>query len=359
MATREFDTDFAKDGFERVESYQYDSYGNLIDTKTDVLGDNISVNAIRTSERDLYGRDKFIRNYQADGTLTNKVEHVYNEYSQLAKQVNYSSEAQVANNLIYTRDEFGRVATAWEDRNGNNVWDIGDVKLEHTYADSITHNLASRVLTQVTSNGETKVTNIYTYDELNRNIASFADRNNNGRFDSDEIMEKLSYIGETSSRDTAKNYRGDTLISIYKFMYQDAEAGGNYIGYLDTNAKNETTIRYGFNANRSTKDDYTSDNWSTFLDNAKGKVVEIILTNNLAKTDITLDKDVVAKLAKNQMLRISGDATDTVRLKDDTEFTKLDTTVKAGKNEYYQYSTEGDGQTYTLQIDTDINVVLA
>ncbi|QTM01244.1 hypothetical protein [Mannheimia sp. ZY171111] len=357
QATREFDTDSAKDGFERVESYQYDSYGNLIDTKTDVLGDNIDVNATRTVERDLYGRDKFIRTYQADGTLTTKIEYLYNEYSQLMKGIHYSTETQVANNVIYTRDEFGRAATIWEDRNGNNVWDNGDVKLEHTYADSITNKLASRVLTQVTSNGETKVTNIYTYDELNRNIASFADRNNNGRFDSDETMEKISYIGETSSRDTAENYRGETLTSVYKFMYQDAEAGGQYIGYLDTNiARDETIVRYGFGGNRSTNDDYTSEKWGEFLDNAKGKVVEVILTNNLAKTELTLDNDVVAKLAKNPTLRINGDATDIVNLKDSGEFTKQTATVKAGSNEFHQYTTTVDGETYTLQIDTDIVV---
>ena len=58
---------------------------------------------------------------------------------------------------------------------------------------------------------------------------------------------------------------------------------------------------------------------------------------------------------------IKGDIRDTVTFKDaQTEFTKLSTQITGnygnGVQTYDQYTTQIDGKTYTIQIDTDINL---
>ncbi|MFA9489563.1 hypothetical protein [Mannheimia sp. E16BA] len=362
-ATREFDADFSegKDGAERIENYTYDNYGRLIETKEDILGDAIDVNSRMVRERDEFGRDKVIRNYQADGTLIWKREYEYDEYGYITKFTNYSSETNKSFINSYTRDEFGRVFTLWEDKNANEIFDVGDLKQTLIYNQSINSNYAERIDESVSS----KTHNFYTYDELNRRVTSFRDKNGNKQVDGNEVFTKYSYIGETGITDVMENYRGgdklEQLYEVRKIIYQDAGISGSHIAALNENVtKAETTLYYGVSSlHYSTKDDYTSEKWRALLDNYENKIIQINLTNARASTDITVDNDVIAKISKNPTLRINGDGTDTVRLKDSSEFTKLEAKVNAGSNEFHQYTTTVEGESYTLQIDTDINVVLA
>ncbi|MFA9617478.1 hypothetical protein ACERCE_12270, partial [Mannheimia sp. E15BD] len=313
-----------------------------------------------------FGRDKVIRNYQADGTLIWKREYEYDEYGYQTKVTNYSSETEKSFINHYTRDEFGRVKTVYEDKNANGIYDVGDLKQTLIYDQNLNSNYAERIDEWVNADGASgKNHNYYKYNEFGRRLTNYADRNDNKTLDGDEVLNKYSYIGNTNLFDIIEDYRGgdkqEHLYQIRKFIYQDAGISGTHIAHLSENvAKSDATLVYGTAGfHYSTKDDYTSEKWRALLDNYENKIIQINLTNARASTDITVDNDVIAKISKNATFTINGDSTDTVRLKDNTDFTKLDATVKRGSNDYAQYTTEVDGQQYTLLIDTDINVVLA
>ncbi|MEG9486996.1 hypothetical protein [Mannheimia indoligenes] len=317
-------------------------------------------------ERDEFGRDKVIRNYQADGTLIWKRVYEYDEYGYQTKYTNYSSETQKSFINHYTRDEFGRVKTLNEDKNANGIFDVGDLKQTITYDQNLNSNYSERIDEWVNADGAKGSSHgIYTYDELNRRATDFSDKNGNKQLDGNEILTKSFYHGQSGVLDIHKLYLGgdkpEQLYEIRKFIYQDAGISGTQIASLvEDVVKADATLAYGTaNFHHTTKDDYTSEKWRALLDNYENKIIQINLTNARASTDITVDNDVIAKISKNATFTINGDSTDTVRLKDNTDFTKLEATVKHGNNDYEQYTIEVGGQQYTLLIDTDINVVLA
>ena len=182
MATKEFDTDNSKVDFERVETYFYDVYGQNIQTNNDILGDDIAINSKTTKEFDIFGREAVTREYQADGTLSSKNVNERDQYGQVINNTRYSNEEQIAARNFYTLDEYGRQLVIWEDRNGNSIWDSGDIKLEHTFANSLNSNLFKRVQIIKKANGEEENRQeYYEYDELNRIISSYWDKNLNGK----------------------------------------------------------------------------------------------------------------------------------------------------------------------------------
>ena len=108
----------------------------------------------------------------------------------------------------------------------------------------------------------------------------------------------------------------------------------------------------------SSNEDYTTESWQRFFDKVGGKIGVINLSDARAATEITLDNDVLRKITTDSQLRILGDKTDTINLKDSNEYMKLEETKKVGTNDCHQYTTEVGGDTYTLLIDTDVNVNL-
>ncbi|QLB41509.1 hypothetical protein HV560_00910 [Mannheimia pernigra] len=353
-----------KQGFERVENYTYDTYGSIIDTATDVAGDNIAVNSRTTSERDEFGRDKVVRNFQADGTLVWKREYEYNEYDALTKETHYSSETRKNSIHTYSRDEFDRPVIGWDDKNANGIFDAGDVKYSLSFSNDARSLLMRRKNTVVDISGkETSQDFNYVYNEKVR-VREFIDLNNNQKADSNELVTHITYTDDTGLfvKKFEYSYGLDkkNIFESWHFIFPDAGTRGVQIAGIRTDiASGETYMSYGVHGSHySTKDDYTSSSWNKLFDEYKSKLEAIYLTNNTANTILTVDNDVIAKIAKNQMLRINGDATDTVRLKNHAEFKEIEN-VKQGKNDYKQYTTEVDGQQYTLLIDTDINVVLA
>ncbi|QTM01257.1 hypothetical protein [Mannheimia sp. ZY171111] len=355
VATRSFDTDSKKEGDERTEKYTYDQYGYIINVATDILGDNIAVNTTRTIERDLYGRTEIYRDYQANGSLLSKHEYDYNEYGYITKLTSYSSETQKSFiNHYYKRDSIGRVEKLLEDKNANEIFDAGDLKQTLIYDQYIDSKYAERIDESVLR----KKHNIYTYDDYQRISSSFEDKNGNKTHDSYEPLTKRFYFGESGITDRFEFYTNGKLTLIQKYVYPDAGNIGNPIAQLKLDvAADQYALLYGLHGfHYSSEDDYTSDNWSKLLDNYANKINQINLTNATASTHITLDHNTVAKIAKDKTLLINGDATDTVKLKDYGEFTKAAETVKIGSNTYDKLTTEVEGKTYTLLVDTDIKL---
>ena len=87
------------------------------------------------------------------------------------------------------------------------------------------------------------------------------------------------------------------------------------------------------------------------------KLNYITLSNTTASTTLTLNKATIAAISQTGF-QVRGDATDTVNLTDITSAEKLSATTTVSGQNYNQYQFEVEGNTYTLLVDTDINVVL-
>lgn len=157
--------------------------------------------------------------------------------------------------------------------------------------------------------------------------------------------------------DIIREYTGTTLKVVRKVHYDNNNAA---IATFRGDAKGVYhTLNYdGYDKPRSSSEDFTQEHYNELFKQVGGNLKTVNFTNDKHSTEITLNKDVLAKLTKSQLL-VNGDSTDTVTLKDKADFTELENTVKKGNNDYKQYTTEVDGQPYTLLIDSDINVVLA
>ncbi|MFA9617482.1 hypothetical protein ACERCE_12295, partial [Mannheimia sp. E15BD] len=217
----------------------------------------------------------------------------------------------------------------------------------------------ANIISQLQSyaDGRPEVYTIWGYDGFGRRNFTHSDTNRNNQIDEGERNSQISFVGDTSLIDVSEIYSGKSLVNLQKLHYSNNNsaiasfyAGADKVYY--------SLIYGGYGGTvRSSTEDFTESHYEALFKAVGGTIKTLNMSNANYQTDITLDNNVLAKLTKSELV-VNGDATDTIRLKDNTEFTQLDN-VTRGRQEYEQYQTEVDGQQYTLLIDTDINVVLA
>lgn len=140
-------------------------------------------------------------------------------------------------------------------------------------------------------------------------------------------------------------------------IYNEANQilGGQYINTV----REISWISYdGYGSPRDSVQDYTTSTSLQKLFTEQTKPLgEIHLTNTTAKTDITLDNDVIALMRSNiaGKITINGDSGDSVRLKDFSEFVS-EGKVTENSQTYDKFTTTVDTKTYTLLVDEDINL---
>ncbi|QLB39548.1 hypothetical protein [Mannheimia pernigra] len=367
-----------KQGFERVETYDRDVYGRIVRTDNDIVGQGGDIDAYTTYEYDIFGRNTDIKAYSDDkGSFELHQTKEYNQYGDATKTTSYNAQNQVSRIFNSESDEYNRQAIYWTDNNYNGKFDGNEIKHILT-RDPTNGRLISRIEKYANGSPELKV--IFYYDETDLHVATLFDKNNNGTIEKGDTYWVRQYFeGSRSLVDYFELYNGKKesdgvrfgepnmedglkLYQLHKLHYSDS---GQSLGTIYANGESEF-LNWAYNGGngapvRSSTEDYTDSKFEPLLEQIGGTLREINLSNATQSTDIAFDNDTLAKLSgksSTRKLLINGDATDTVRLKDHAEFKEIEN-VKEGKNDYKQYTTEVDGQQYTLLIDTDINVVLA
>ena len=367
--TRSYETDSTHDGFERVETYIRDVYGNTVRTNNDVLGDSVDINSYTTIIRDHLGREIENISY-ANGVLSSRVVTEYNQYNQAIKRSVYNSlDGKPVSATIYTYNERGQTIREWSDRDASGVFDKNDAIFEYTRASDAAGTILAR--RDITPTSDT--TSQWFYDYMGRRIMTLHDLDGDREIDAGEQNWRFTFYGNTNAMNTIRIYSGeDTLVSIQKLTYNgQSQQIARVRGGADDIYR---TFDYdGYGAPRNYIDDLTTEWRDLYNDDLFAEIGNSISTINLsnatAKTDITIDSNAIAKLSSGVtpttatgdttqtiVLTINGDATDSVRLKDYSEFTKVEGTVKVGSNNYDKLTTEVEGKTYTLLVDTDINL---
>ncbi|QTM01254.1 hypothetical protein [Mannheimia sp. ZY171111] len=278
-------------------------------------------------------------------------------YDHEVKRTTYTAEDKINISQIITRDEYGRIVIIGQDRDLNGEFGLGDTWRTYFYDDGKAYKIIDRQ-----ANGNDNV-NLYFYDDFNRRNLIVADDNKNDIFDGNDVKNIITYHGQTNFQDTLTQFSAKdetTPVKINKVIYLNAGEAGQMLGFLHAwNGKDFTDLAYNvYGSVVSSTEDYTTENWQRFFDKVGGHIEVINMSDARAKTEITLDNDVLRKITTGSELRIAGDSTDVVNLKNSHEFKKLDETKKVANQEYNQYTTQVDGHDYTLLIDTDITTNL-
>ncbi|MGX2949245.1 hypothetical protein, partial [Frederiksenia canicola] len=355
LHTRSFDNNFGegKDGFDRRETHHRDIYGRSIRIDNDNLGVGSDIDSYRILEYNLYNQNTATENFIGD-KLSSGSSKEFDAYGRTIVDKTYSINKDTPSQIYSVEefDEYGRVTKWLLDRGVMGTWDAGDYRREVTY-DPI-HG--KRLTTKETVPGKDgDVTSFWRYelDDYLREVVQHKDDNENGIIDNNERNHRVTYHGTTGTVDVQSFYDGEQIDYHSKWRY---DASRNMIGRL--NSKHDFSwINYDGNGTpRNTVEDYTSAEIKQEFQPFAHRFVDIYLTNSKAKTDITLDKEVIAMLAKDTMVKIFGDATDSVRIKGYSEFAKAEEKVTISGQTYDKLTTTVGDKEYTLLVDTDIHL---
>ncbi|MEG9486997.1 hypothetical protein [Mannheimia indoligenes] len=294
----------------------------------------------------------------------------------------YNAQNQVSRIYNTEKDQYGREVIYWVDNNRNGKFDGDEVK-HFVERDPVDGKLISRLETYANGSPDQMVR--FHFDETALHRATLFDTNKNGMIDTGERYDIRKFIeGSRTQVDYLDIYLGTQdgvtygvepveglkFNQVQKIHYSES---GQSLGTIYGNGEREFKS-WSYNGGsggtvRSSVEDYTDSKFEPLLAQIGGKLERIDLSNATQSTQITLDNDVLAKLSsqvkptkavgdttESLVLTINGDATDKVNLKDYNEFTKAEGTVKVGSNDYDKLTTEVEGKTYTLLVDTDIKL---
>lgn len=355
--TKSLDTDSAKVGYERVETYHYNSLNQIVRLDNNVLGNEALIDSYVLYERNHYGQLEKVQNYSGD-VLANQTVYKLNAYGQAAMETPYAGANAEPSQIMHKEyDAYGRLMRNYFDKNSNGVKDRGDIIYEYTRDPVTGQELKVKTTTFNAKNEPVSDIRQYSFDDLNRVKFAHWDTNEDGVIDSNERNTKQYYVGNSAQLSHIEVYTGETHESTTHFLRN--ESGAVLATVVDNAKTSVVTVNYdGYGVPKNSVEDYTTQpTIQAFYEQFSGRVSTISLSNKNANTEITLDNDVVARLSASELL-INGDATDTIKLKDSSEFEKQTATVKRGANDFYQYNTEVNGKAYTLLIDTDVKVEL-
>ncbi|MEG9491151.1 hypothetical protein, partial [Mannheimia indoligenes] len=357
-----------------ITRYDLDALGRVAKAYFDTNGDN-QVDRAEIYTRDSHGRTvKTEYDEGNNGSIDSNRTYTHNANGyHLTVSTDSDNNGTIDITTTYTRDEYGRavgtiVATSTGsttyvdkyDAAGNKIYSStdnrsdGTINTEYTW----TYDEYGNALTRTEINAETgAIKNIRTYleyDTNNRVIKESYDDKGDGLSANDVLIEY--------GRDTtwgAVIYQKETYLESGKI---------NFIANSDLNSVGAQIRTYTDEGgdgviNRLNYGSHIAGGYYDFIDDltswdneqlAKLTGLEIIrLSRDTARTEITLDAETVAKLApSNNLLRIWGDATDTVNLEGFTQ----SGANRAGTTTYYKATVEG--VEYTLHIDSTIDTVL-
>ncbi|MEG9491149.1 hypothetical protein [Mannheimia indoligenes] len=361
-----------------IETYENDALGRVAKMYVDNLGDNIinsSTNYIRNangqviqSQIDIdnnntidstqkYTLDALGRIIKTD--FYNGTEETPNSTSRykldvygnrLEESIDNGNNGSIDRRVINTYDELNRVASSLSDINANGIKDRGDIYVEYTY------NEYNQVASSVRENvGSTPTRSTNTYNDLGQVVRNTFDYNNDGLFNNNDVYIEYTYgtDGRIASATTVT-----ATGSIRELAYNEWNTDGVRIKTFSDAGGDGTinSLSYGWWAGRSTvnhTDDLTRWTPEQLAKFNKGLTL-IYLSDTTAATNITLNADVV-KAISNKGFDIRGDATDTVNL--GGNFTKVEGLTKNVDTGTLQaYRADIDDSTYTLYIDTDIQL---
>ena len=358
VATREFDSNTENEGAEKVENYTYDSYGRVVRTEYNNL--ITKTTSYDTNERDQFGQNLKTTTYDANNNVTEMTQYDYNLYGRTAKRYFLTQDGDVDWVREYTYNAQGQSIREYDDRNVIGKWDKGDVIKEFTRSDDAVGLIVGRKQTDNVDPIELVRHFVITYDEFNRQVLDFEDKDVNGKISVGEHYNQRIYEGTNTVANTFHYKTGAEGEDVLRYTVQiNRDEKELTISRFVSNNKGEfETLHYdGWGAPQSSTEDYTTEKFQTLFDKFGGKLKTLNLSNETQSTEITFDNDTLAKMTAGRLV-INGDKTDTINLKDSAEFSKQEAMVKEGANDYVQYTTEVGGDTYTLLIDTDVNVNL-
>ena len=401
------------EGWEIVERYTRDANGRIIRKDTFVESDKIT--QLTADSMAEVAADSYVEyTLNAQGWVTKEVNSndgvtptsiIYREFdpngytqwkredtnaSSKDKETYEASDIEVITEFKY--DELGRPAYMWQDKNGNGIYDNGDQKNTYSYPSDILDIREERY----TNRSPIDVYGFY--DENGKRVIRFDDLNANGVVDdtdritqytfdpiwSNGIMQEIVRLRTPVIEEDIKTLTIDELIQgdIQKVMHYLFNSQGVSVlgadGSKSLSGGDATSIMFGgVNGNTVHTEDFTL--WSEQQWGTSGKTKLAFVGENIslinmnvsyiqqANSTVILNKDVISKISQaseTSSIRIQGNANDTVQFKDITADNQLTETTTVGTETYRQfqfsYDKDGDGEnpaeTYTLLIDTDINI---
>ena len=401
------------EGWEIVERYTRDANGRIIRKDTFVESDKITqLTADSTAE---VAADSYVEyTLNAQGWATKEVNSsdgvtptsiIYREFypngytqwkredtnaSSKDKETYEASDIEAITEFKY--DELGRMVYMWQDKNANSIYDTVDQKNTYSYP-SDTLDIREERFTNKSP------TDVYGfYDENGKRVIRFDDLNTNGVVDNTDRITQYTFdpiwndkrmqeivrsrtpvIGEDIETLTIDELiKGDIQNITHNIFNNQGVSVLAASGSKSLSGGDIRTIAFGgIDGNAVHTEDFTL--WSEQQWGSSGKtklefVGENINSINMSVSYITqadstiiLNKDVISKISQaseTSSIRIQGNANDTVQFKDITADNLLAATKTEGTETYrqFQFSYDKDGngenpaETYTLLIDTDINI---
>ena len=356
---------------DRVEHVERDTNGNII-RRDYYIGSEIngSPNSVRYYDIDtasgFVSSESNDRNN--DTTIDSKNVYTRDIYGN-ARKIEYDTNAdgQIDSTTHQEFDEKNRLVHQWNDKNNNGVKDSPDTEgtlYEYDALNRLTH---ATIKTYTNSGSSTE--DVYReYNDLGQVTKLSFDYSRTGvGIDTTYLYEYEPVFG-ARVKETFTQASSNIGMSTH---YEIDDIGSIELGLRDIFDKSKGEDKFvdqialggDFNGGSSYSSSLDLTTWNT--DPARTalfnhSLARITLSGSAAVSELTLDKDTLGALASSTLM-IKGDIRDTVTFKDaQTEFTKLSTQITGnygnGVQTYDQYTTQIDGKTYTIQIDTDINL---
>lgn len=330
---------------EKYTTYDRNALGKATETKT-YTGSNTTPDQTTRDTVDVYGRVTHQDIYNAAGTLITATDSVY--------------------------DAQGKLVDWYRDMAPVGTHSSGDVHAHYEYNDQGQMTKQERSYDYKSANPTIGDTTWFTYDALGRQSVLQQDYDRDGKVSSKTDLVVTYEYNSLGQQVVQINVNGDgTPRNTY---YTDRDVGGTPLyAYGDTLSDGTVDI-VGFgnvfgvggksqvedlrtwvqNGNFVPKNQIEAAAFSSL--DFKG-ITAIQLSNNTNSTDITLDNKVIKALAPKAPLYIRGDATDTVNYKGN-DLVDTGKTRKVGAETYKEYTTNVEGTTYTVLIDSDINTII-
>lgn len=330
---------------EKYTTYYRNALGQATETKT-YTGNNTTPDQTTRDTVDVYGRVTHQDIYNAAGTLITTTDFVYNAQG----------------NLVDSYRDMAPIGTH----------SSGDVHAHYEYNDQGQMIKQERSYNYKSANPTIGDTTWYTYDALGRQSVLQQDHDRDGKVSSKTDLVVTFEYNALGQQVVQINTNGDgTPRNTY---YTDRDVGGTPLhGYIDTLSDGTVdTVAFGNvsgaygkaqvedlrtwvqDGNFVPKNQIDAAAFSSL--EFKG-ITAIQLSNNTNSTDITLDSKVIKALSPKAPLYIYGDATDTVNYKGN-DLVDTGQTRKVRTETYKEYTTNVEGTTYTVLIDSDINTII-
>ena len=349
---------YADGSIDTAQIYTLDVYGRISKTEND-LANNNSIDSVTYYSRDELGRTTQVEvDSENDGKINTRTSYVLNEYGQVIRdEFDSNNDGTVDRIYEYKYNAVGQRYEVYHDRTANGLTADDSTSIS-------TFNALGQVVIREDYRGDGTLSayNMFSYDSNGYQYRRETDYD----FDKQISSAKDRIVIVSYDKGMGYSIKETVFDGTNKLLYSDSierNAAGNILrSYRDT--LDDGTIEWmefgiwGGQYTIAHTEDFTT--WSNEQLNRLNGMPTITLSNSSASTNIILDKSVIARIdPASNTLTVRGDSTDSVNLKTQSDFTKLDTTKVVSGQTYDQYTTQVDGEIYTLLIDNDIAVTFS